>query len=385
MRKNSLRIVAILLTIAFLISACGSGENTDTQQTNSAAYGQTNPVTQPVVTEADSTEQESLLRDPEESKAENSGALSVLTEVSDGFSCEGDVYTITAAGTYTFSGVSGSGQIVVDAGEEKVEIIFNGVTLANAQDAPIKILSADKVTLTAAEGSYNDISDERALRTEEEAEAEEKAAGGAIYAKCDLTLAGSGTLVVSGSYNNGVHTTKDLKIKDLTLKVTAPNNALKGNDSVSISSGSALLISTGGDGIKTEDSDISSKGNQRGTVTISGGILEIYAACDGIDAAYNVEIAKGDAVVKICTDTYSPYTGAVVGTTGTKAYLIVTPSLYNQYKLFAAYFYQDDREGGVWAKAAFDMNCYSGRTTYNALSYTVPSGYDNVAFFVKTV
>ena len=148
MRKNSLRIVAILLTIAFLISACGSGKKTDTQQTNSAAYGQTNPVTQPVVTEADSAEQESLLRDPEESKAENSGALSVLTEVSDGFSCEGDVYTITAAVTYTFSGVSGSGQIVVDAGEEKVEIIFNGVTLANA--LALKVAFSDVINNLAS-------------------------------------------------------------------------------------------------------------------------------------------------------------------------------------------------------------------------------------------
>ena len=150
--------------------------------------------------------------------------------------------------------------------------------MSNSSDAPIKALSADKVTLTAADGSYNEISDLRPLRSEEESEEEDKAAGGAIYAKCDLTLAGTGSLVVTASYNNGVHTTKDLKVKDLALKVTAPNNALKGKDSVSVASGSLLLISTGGDGIKTEDSDVSSKGNQRGTVTISGGTIDIYAA-----------------------------------------------------------------------------------------------------------
>ena len=184
--------------------------------------------------------------------------------------------------------------------------------MSNSSDAPIKALSADKVTLTAADGSYNEISDLRPLRSEEESEEEDKAAGGAIYAKCDLTLAGTGSLVVTASYNNGVHTTKDLKVKDLALKVTAPNNALKGKDSVSVASGSLLLISTGGDGIKTEDSDVSSKGNQRGTVTISGGTIDIYAACDGIDASYNVEIGKGEPVINLYTDSYSPYTGEVV-------------------------------------------------------------------------
>ena len=257
--------------------------------------------------------EEALVNDPEENRSENSGSFTVETEVKDGYTAGGGIYTITKAGTYRFSGVSADGQIIVDAGEEKVEILLNGVTLENGADAPIKILSADKVTLTVAEGSYNEIRDTRLLRTEEEAASDNKAAGGAIYAKCDLTLAGSGTLIVDGGYNNGVHTTKDLKIKGLTLKVTAPNNALKGNDTVTVNSGTLLLISTAGDGIKTEDSDVSSKGNQRGTVTIAGGCIEIHAACDGVDASYNVEISGEETVLGIYTGSYSALAGEGAG------------------------------------------------------------------------
>ncbi|MBR6704628.1 MAG: carbohydrate-binding domain-containing protein [Lachnospiraceae bacterium] len=384
------KLLAVLLGAVLLLSACSTGGQSSTAAqegtaSGTAVQGNTNPATQPDPA-SQSTAESTHAADPEESRGENSGSLSVITAAADGFTQAGDVYTVTKAGTYTFSGTSAQGQIVVDAKDQKVEIILSGVTLSNGEDAPVKALAADKLTITAAEGSYNEITDLRALRSSEEvgetAEAEEKAAGGAVYAKCDLTLAGTGTLVVTGGYNNGVHTTKDLKVKDLTLKVTAPNNAVKGNDSVTVSSGSLLLISTGGDGIKTDDSDVSSKGNQRGTVTISGGVIDIYAACDGIDAAYNVEIAKGEPVIHIYTDSYSPYTGEIVSSSTVKAYVIVKPELYKAYSLFAAYFYNEDRNNGVWAPAAFEMNCYSGRTTYNALSYSVPSGYENVAFFV---
>ncbi len=135
---------------------------------------------------------------------------------------------------------------------------------------------------------------------------DETAYSAAVYAKCDLELAGKGELTVISSNNNGIHTKDDLKVKNLTLSVTCEDNALKGNDSVSITGGILTLIAKSGDGIKTKNSDISSKGNQRGTVTISGGTVNIYAACDGIDAAYDADISD-DAIVNIYTDSYSPY------------------------------------------------------------------------------
>ena len=88
--------------------------------------------------------------------------------------------------------------------------------------------------------------------------------------------------------------------------MTCSDNSLKGNDGVTISSGTITLISKYGDGIKTTNSDVSSKGNQKGSVVLSGGTIDIYAACDGIDAVYNVEI-DGETVLNVYTDRYSPY------------------------------------------------------------------------------
>lgn len=383
-KKWMMKLTALVLVTIMILTACGgNGNGAAGGQAGSdaaAASSTTNAAdpTAAAVTDPTTAAAEVHVTDPASQGTAAEGDFTYISTVADGITQEGSVYTITAAGTYSFSGSLSDGQIVVNAPDQKVEIVLSNAAVSCSADAPIKILDADKVTITV-EG-YNEVTDARAVRTEEEAAAEEKAAGGAIYAKCDLTLAGSGTLVVTGGYNNGVHTTKDLKVKEVTLKVTAPNNALKGNDSVTVESGTLLLISSGGDGIKTEDSDVSSKGNQRGTVTIAGGIVEIYAACDGIDAAYDAEISGAETVLNIYTDSYSPYTGDVLNS-GTTFYLIMSETLYQSHTLFAAYYYNDDETAGVWARASYAMQVYSGRTAYAALSLTAPSGYENVAYF----
>lgn len=58
-----------------------------------------------------------------------------------------------------------------------------------------------------------------------------------------------------------IHTKDDLKVKNVALKINAYDDALCGNDSVKIESGDLELISRVGDGIKTSNSDVSSKGN----------------------------------------------------------------------------------------------------------------------------
>ena len=96
----------------------------------------------------------------------------------------------------------------------------------------------------------------------------------------------------------------------MIVKVTAVNNAVKGNDAVDIESGNIIAISAKGDGIKTSNSSLSDKGNQKGIVTITGGNIDIYAACDGIDASYGADIS-GDGNLNIYTDTYSEYSEEV--------------------------------------------------------------------------
>ncbi len=233
------------------------------------------------------------------------GSFSATTD--DGsVSRSGSVYTVTSAGTYTVTGTLSEGRIVIDAGEEdEVTLVLQGADITCPTDSPIQAVSAGKLKIKAAEGTENSVTDKRALKTDEN----DDRGPAAIYAACDMNLTGTGKLTVTASYNNGVQSKDDLKIKDLTLTVTAPNNAIKGNDSVTVESGTVTAISTAGDGIKTDNSDVSSKGNQRGNITVTGGTLYIYSACDGMDTAYNAEIS-GDPVISILTHSYSEYTSS---------------------------------------------------------------------------
>ena len=223
----------------------------------------------------------------------DNGTFSIATE--DGsFSVTGETLTILSGGTYVLTG-SWHGMIYGDlSDDDTVELDLNGVTLTNDENSCIYFLNADKLKIKALESTTNQVIDQRALQTSED----DAQGGGAIYAKCDTNFVGKGALEVTGTFNNGIHVTKDLSVKNVTLDVSAPNNVLKGNDSVTIESGTITLVSSGGDGIKTVDSDLSSKGNQRGSIDIQGGTISISSAYDGIDAAYDVNVSGGDLTIR---------------------------------------------------------------------------------------
>ena len=213
---------------------------------------------------------------------------------------DSDALYILASGTYTLSG-DYNGRVVISGEDAEVELILNGVSIQSDTYAPIVGYNLGDLKITAKKATENTVSD---LRTTE------GSFNSAIYADCDLDLKGKGTLNITSSLNNGIHTKDDLKIKNLTLNVTAPNNAIKGNDSVTIEEANVLAISSSGDAIKTTNSDISSKGNQRGTVTINGGTVKLYAAFDGIDASYDVVITNSPNLT-INTDSYSEYSSEI--------------------------------------------------------------------------
>ena len=265
----------------------------------------------------DTTEAAEAVTDNSVTAKEVTGDFSLTT--SDGtYTQNGNIYTITTAGTYTLEGAL-TGQIVVDAGDDDTIVLeLNGTTITYSEDSPIKILNADEVEISAKSGTDNVIKDTRAHKTTDT----DTQGEGAIYAKCDLKIKGTGTLVISANYNNGIHTTKDLTIQKLSLKVTAYNNAIKGNDSIEIKSGTIVAISTNGDGIKTENTDANKKGVTRGDITFGGGSIAIYAAGDGVQAAHNFTMNSADgetsANVVIYTGSYSGYTASNASTTSYK-------------------------------------------------------------------
>ena len=370
MKKTSAILLAIILG-AVSLSACGSPGN----HTPGAFVDPTESIVVPETGAADS------VTDPEDAGKETKAEFRIDTKVLNGFTVSDNVYTITKEGEYTLSG-NLSGRISVEAPDNaKVELVLAGVNILCGGNAPIYAKSADKLTITVAENTYNKISDLRAKRdTDEEEESGAPEQGNAaIYARADLNVKGTGTLVVSGGYNNGIHSTKDLKLSDVTLKVTAPHNALKGNASVTVKSGSHLLIATAGDGIKTKNSDVSAKLNQRGTVEIQDGAVDIYAAYDGIDAAYDAVISGGN--VNIRTGAYSKYSAGT--DKGSDFYIIVPRNIYSADKAYYAYFYNEDSNAGVFVKATYATKIYSGMGDYyHGLLLTAPGDYDNAAYFV---
>lgn len=229
------------------------------------------------------------------------------------YKLEGNILKFTSLSSDSVYAVSGklSGSIIIDIGDEyKLELELTGLSLVSSEASPITVLSGKKVTIQAKKATENFIYDTRPTVSEDDTDAH----SGAIFSSVDLEISGKGKLSLVSENNSGIHSKKDLEVKNLTLTVSSADTTLKGNDSLTLENATATIISTIGDCLKTSNSDISNKGNQRGSATISGGGYEIYSACDGIDAAYNVEIADGTDV-KIYTDKYSNYSkeGTVAG------------------------------------------------------------------------
>lgn len=293
-------VAAVILTICLMTAGCARNSTS----TTTASGGETTITSCITKEDTDVTHAD----DAENYRVSITGDFTVKSDTSDGVTQSGSVYTITKAGEYTVSGLLSEGQLIVDAGDEdEVTIVLNGTSITCSSGSPIYVKNASEVKIKSEENSFNEVIDNRAEATEDSSD---DAGNAAIYATCDLKLVGKGVLVVTANYNNGIQSKDDLSIKNVIVKVTAVNNAVKGNDAVDIESGNIIAISAKGDGIKTSNSSISNKGNQKGIVTITGGNIDVYAACDGIDAAYVVDIS-GDGNLNIYTDTYSEYSEEV--------------------------------------------------------------------------
>ena len=258
-----------------------------------------------------------------------------------GASVSGGVVTITDGGTYSVTGSLEEGQIRVEAGDEDTVVLeLNGAEVTNREDAAIHVENAGQTVILLGDGTVNriqsgeetgisvgaetagetagsDAAEESAGETAADAGTEtggqetagsadteagepdaadgeetEDASGGAIYARDDLAISGTGTLQVLGYINNGIQTSNDLLIDSGTVEVTAVNNGIKGKDSVTITGGT-FAITAGGDGIKSDDTT----GEGFGVVSVSGGTFTIDAQGDGIQTETDLDISGGDFTI----------------------------------------------------------------------------------------
>lgn len=290
------------------------------------------------------------------------------------YTVEGNTITfnnITEKSVYDIHG-SLHGNIVIDVSDDyKFELQMSGLEISSRTACPVAVLSGDKVTLSAKKSTENFIYDMR----EAVNAADENSISASVYALCDLDIQGKGSLNVKSVNNNGIHTKDDLNVKNLSLQVDCKDNALKGNDSVTIKSGELILIARQGDGIKTKNSDVSKKGNQRGTVAITGGNVLIYAACDGIDVAYDTIIDESTATVnlQIFTDKYSKYSEEVTAVSKSVYYVRFNSTAYKYSLKFC-----NNSTDAVWYNSSSSITVGS----YCYFPITKPSGYAYVQLYI---
>ena len=249
------KLLPLLLIAALLLAACGSAAETESEATRIVFNG---------------------------SAVEIHGG---------GAKDEGAVVKIGSAGSYVLSGSGEERQVVVDTGDNPMEVtlILEGLTLSNSGGAVIHIVQAGNFRLQLAEGTDNTLisGDEAMLGS-----VDPEQSGAALYSEDDMDIEGSGRLTVCGYLNNGIACKDDLDINAGVVTVVAANNGVKGNDSVEIKGG-VLNITAQGDGIKSAELDTADKG----FITISGGDVTVVSDGDGIQAATDLRITGGTLAV----------------------------------------------------------------------------------------
>lgn len=201
---------------------------------------------------------------------------------------DGQTVTIIQAGTYQIAGTLGDGALIVESAENaKITLVLGGVSIKNSTGAAIQIATADDVTIELSEGTTNVLQSGEEVDIATATESEE-ASGGALQSKADLKIKGKGSLTVLGYLNNGIHCTKDLKIKNGNISVTALGHGIKGKNSVTVSGGT-VTVTSGKDGITSDETE----NEEKGFVTIEDGEIIITSAGDGVSAETTLTVTGG--------------------------------------------------------------------------------------------
>ena len=161
---------------------------------------------------------------------------------------------------YVISGSTTAGSLTV-VGDKKYELIMNGVDITNPDSTAINLLSKKRAYVVLADGTTNHLADGANSKASDQK--------GAFYCKGKLLFSGgTGSLEVTGNYNNGIHSA----------------------DYIVFSQGSNIYVtSTANHGIKANDG-----------IYINGGILNVEVsatAAKGINCESNIMVCGGRTTV----------------------------------------------------------------------------------------
>lgn len=284
--RRSFLQAAGLTALAGGLAACGSTAQSTAPSASAPAYS---------------------LEDAVKAEFTDSG-ITLSPENASGCTVEGTVLTITAAGTYAVSGSCADGSIQIRKGTEDVTLVLNGLTLTSTTTAPLVCGKSSGVTLAAAEGTENTLTDGEA-NNKDNANASEDAESAVVKCKdgSQVVLCGTGTLNLHAVGKNGIKsgTTEEdrdasLTIRALTLNIDAPvNDAINAEQQLNVESGTLniaagddavhcdLYLNVGAEGTDGPTINIStcSEGLEAAEMNIYSGKIDITASDDCLNAA----------------------------------------------------------------------------------------------------
>ncbi len=266
------RILPLLLSFflsANFLSACGSNKPAE------APVSSGSDVSLPIVSAApDAPDLSAAVQSGSDSSEEDAIPITLTDE-------SGSV-TITQAGTYLLSGSLTDGQILIDAQEDaKVKLLLNGVSVTRQSHAAIYARSADMLTLSTVSGSVNLLAS-----VGDFVQVDDKNVDAAVFACCDLTLNGEGTLNLSCDTGHGIVSKDDLKLKDGTANIISAKKGMEGKDSL-IVEGGTLSVEAGTKGL------VSGNDEAAGSILISGGSVSVLSRDDALHSSSAVTVEGG--------------------------------------------------------------------------------------------
>ena len=201
---------------------------------------------------------------------------------------------IAQSGKYVITGSLSNGTISVEANKNsKIWILFDNVTLNCDDNAAFMVCEADKVFLTLAEGSVNSITTGSSYSTD----AVGLGAGGAIFAKDDLTINGSGSLDIVTEYKHGIDANDDLKITGGTITISCPQDGIHVNDDTTLYD-TSVTIAAGDDGIHSGEN-----------IYIDSANIYVSECYEGIEAKY-ITMYSGDVTLYPSDDGFNATDGS---------------------------------------------------------------------------
>lgn len=192
---------------------------------------------------------------------------------------DGGTATINSGGTYVISGELTNGRIVINAPKADVRLVLSGASITSSDGPAIDVQDAGNAIVVLAKDSKNTLTDGATYASGQEATA-------ALFSSDTLTITGTGSLNVTGSYKDGISSKNGLIITgNATIDVKAADDGLRGKDYLVVESGT-LTVEAGGDGLK------SSEGNDetKGFISLGKASVTLTSSDDAITATTDVTV-----------------------------------------------------------------------------------------------